>query len=168
MKIQSRSSLYFYKIYVNLNLNSILLVINITEQARKVEVQEQHSPNNFLRNTIHWSYVSDEYRSNHRKCSGRKGILRNFAKFTRKHLRQSLFFKKVACLWHRCFPVNFVKFPRTPFLQNTLGGCFWIFLCSRSAKYSFFYFSHQKNSEVSLNLVSFFYLLHFFKNCFIG
>ena len=22
-------------------------------------------------------------------------------------------------LWHRCFPVNFVKFLRTPFLQNT-------------------------------------------------
>ena len=22
-------------------------------------------------------------------------------------------------LWHRCFPVNFVKFPRTSFLQNT-------------------------------------------------
>ena len=22
-------------------------------------------------------------------------------------------------LWYRCFPVNFVKFPRTPFLQNT-------------------------------------------------
>ena len=30
-------------------------------------------------------------------------------------------------LWHRCFPVNFVKFLRTPFLQNTTGGCFWIF-----------------------------------------
>ena len=27
-------------------------------------------------------------------------------------------------LWHKCFPVNFVKFLRTPFLQNTSGGCF--------------------------------------------
>ena len=26
-------------------------------------------------------------------------------------------------LWHRCFPVNFMKFLRTPFLQNTSGGC---------------------------------------------
>ena len=25
-------------------------------------------------------------------------------------------------LWHRCFPVNFKKFLRTPFLQNTSGG----------------------------------------------
>ena len=28
-------------------------------------------------------------------------------------------------IWHRCFPVNFAKFLRTPFLQNTSGGCFW-------------------------------------------
>ena len=28
-------------------------------------------------------------------------------------------------LWHRCFPVNFAKFPRTPFLQNTSCGYFW-------------------------------------------
>ena len=47
---------------------------------------------------------------------------------------RSLFFSKVAGLraatllrkrlWHRCFPVNFVKFLRTPFLQNTSGGQF--------------------------------------------
>ena len=28
-------------------------------------------------------------------------------------------------LWHRCFPVNFAKFLRTPFLQNTFG---WLLL----------------------------------------
>ena len=51
----------------------------------------------------------------------KKGGLRNFAKFTGKDLCQSLFFNKVAGLrlWHRCFPVNFAKFPRTPFLQKT-------------------------------------------------
>ena len=27
----------------------------------------------------------------------------------------------MARLWHGCFPVNFVKFLRTPFLQNTSG-----------------------------------------------
>ena len=43
-------------------------------------------------------------------------------------LSQSLFFNKVAGfslwkekLWHRCFHVYFVKFLRTPFLQNTSG-----------------------------------------------
>ena len=54
-----------------------------------------------------------------------KGVLRNFTKFTGKHLCQSLFFNKVAGLRlstllkkrlrHRCFLVNFVKFIRTPF-----------------------------------------------------
>ena len=24
-------------------------------------------------------------------------------------------------LWYRCFPANFAKFPRTPFLQNNPG-----------------------------------------------
>ena len=58
------------------------------------------------------------------------GVLRNFTKFTGKHLRQRLFFNKVAGLrpatllkkrfWHRCFPVNFVKFLRTPFFTEHL------------------------------------------------
>ena len=61
----------------------------------------------------------------------KKGVLRYLTKFTRKHLCQSLIFNKVAGirpatvlkkrLWHRCFHVNFAKFPRTPLLQNTSG-----------------------------------------------
>ena len=34
--------------------------------------------------------------SSHRRCSVRKGVLRNFTKFTGKHLCQRLFFDKVA------------------------------------------------------------------------
>ena len=34
-------------------------------------------------------------------------------------LRPATLLKKI--LWHRCFPVNFAKFLRTPFLQNTSG-----------------------------------------------
>ena len=53
---------------------------------------------------------------------------RNFAKFTGKYLRQTLFFNTVAGgAWRRCFPVNFAKFLRTHFLQNTSGGCLWKF-----------------------------------------
>ena len=37
-------------------------------------------------------------RSSNQRCSVRKGVLRNFAKFTGKHLCQSLFFNKVAGL----------------------------------------------------------------------
>ena len=60
----------------------------------------------------------------------KKGVLRNFTKFLGKHLRQSLFFSEAAGLraatllkkrlWHRCFPVNFVKFLRTTFLTEHL------------------------------------------------
>ena len=105
-------------------------------------------------------------RSSHRRCSVKKDVLRNFAKFTGKHQYQSLFFYKVAglhlCqglsfnkvaglrpatllkkrLWHRCFPVNFAKFLRISFLQNTSGrlllesrqyicNYFMILICSK-------------------------------------
>ena len=71
-------------------------------------------------------------RNSLRRCSVRKYFFRNFANLIiRKHLRQSLFFNKVAGLrtatllkkrpWHRCFVVNFEKYLKTPFLQNTFG-----------------------------------------------
>ena len=75
-------------------------------------------------------------RSSHQRCSVRKGVLRIFTKFTGKHLCQSFFFNKVGGLrpatllkkrpWHRCFAVNFAKFLRAPFLQNTSRRCFCI------------------------------------------
>ena len=53
----------------------------------------------------------------------KKGVIRIFTKFTGKHMCQSHFSIKLqtqACnlkkrLWHRCFPVNFAKFLKTPF-----------------------------------------------------
>ena len=36
------------------------------------------------------------FKSNYQGCSVRKGVLRNFAKFTGKHLCQGLFFNKIA------------------------------------------------------------------------
>ena len=59
--------------------------------------------------------------------------IKSFTKFTGKHLCQSLFVNKNEASglrpatflkkrpWHRCIPVNFVKFLRTPFLQNISG-----------------------------------------------
>ena len=44
---------------------------------------------------------------------------------------QSLFFKKR--IWRRCFPVNFAKFLRTPFLQNSSGQLLLITEHSRTA-----------------------------------
>ena len=84
------------------------------------------------------------FRSSRPEVFCQKGILRNFAKFTGKHLWQSLLFNKVASLyplkmsenlwfsdvfrgyrpvtllkkrlWHRCFPVYFARFLRTLFI----------------------------------------------------
>ena len=61
----------------------------------------------------------------------RKGVNRNFTKFTGKDLSRSSFcslrpatlFKKR--LWHRCCPVNFAKFLRTSFLTEHLR---WLLL----------------------------------------
>ena len=72
----------------------------------------------------------------------KKGVLRNFVKFTGRHLCQSLYFNKVAAtllatsffnkatllkkrLWCRSFPMNFAKFLRTPSLTEHLQ---WLLL----------------------------------------
>ena len=70
-----------------------------------------------------------------------KGVFRSFAKFTGKHLCQSLFLiisrpQPVTLLktrlWHRCFPVNFAKFQRTRFPTEHLR---WLLLnCIRFVK----------------------------------
>ena len=87
---------------------------------------------------IKWNSVSSS-RSSHRRFSVKKGVLRNFAKFTGKHLCQRLFFNKVAGLglgsatllkkrlWHRCFQVNFAKFLRTPFLIEHVWTSAFVF-----------------------------------------
>ena len=71
------------------------------------------------------------FRSILSRCSVKKGVFKNFAKFAGKHMCQSLFFNKVAGLrlgtllkkrlWHKCFLVNFAKYLRTPFLQSLSG-----------------------------------------------
>ena len=83
----------------------------------------------------------------------KKGVRRNFAKFTGKHLSKSLFFNKVAGLrpatllkkrlWHLCFPVSFAKFLKTPFLTEHL---WWLllFVC-RSV------FGELQLAQISLN-----------------
>ena len=74
-------------------------------------------------------------RISHRRSYVKKGVPINFAKFTRKHLCQGLFFNEVGGLrpatllkkrlWHRCFPANFAKFLRTPFFRTPPDDCFW-------------------------------------------
>ena len=67
-------------------------------------------------------------------------VVKSFAKFTEQHLCWSLFLIKLQPsglklflkkkLQHRCFPLNFVKFIRTPFftehLQMTASEICWV------------------------------------------
>ena len=106
------------------SLGSFLFVVNKVWHSLMVSFVWFHYSRCFS-----WSY-----RSSHQRCSIKKSVLRNLTKFTGKHLCQRIFFNKIAGLrpltllkkrlWHRCFPVNFAKFLRTPFLQSTSGGCF--------------------------------------------
>ena len=75
------------------------------------------------------------YRSSRPELFCRKGVLRNFAKFTGENLYQIFFFNKVVVLrpatllekrfWHMCFPVNFTKLLRTPLFTEHLR---WLIL----------------------------------------
>ena len=51
----------------------------------------------------YWLYNFPHFRSSHWKCSVRKGILGNFAKFTGKDVWQSVFFNKFASDFSRVF-----------------------------------------------------------------
>ena len=71
-------------------------------------------------------WTNECFRSSRQRCSVGKGVLRNFTKLT--GLRPASLLKKR--LWHRRFPVNFAKFLRTAFLQDTYG---WLLLNSVQA-----------------------------------
>ena len=83
----------------------------------------------------------------------KKGVLGNFAKFTKKHVCQSLFFINVVGLkpgillkkrlWHTCFPVNFLKFLRTPLFIEHIR---WLLLLFQIIPV----FSHYRRSLAGL------------------
>ena len=88
----------------------VILLINIVPQ-----------PQANIPQVISLCYVGPD-KSRYQRFSVRKVFLRNFTKFTGKHLCQSLFFNKVAgfrpatllkkSLWQRCFLLNFAIFLR--------------------------------------------------------
>ena len=63
-------------------------------------------------------------RSSHRRCSVRKEVLKNFAKFTGKHLWQNLFFKKEALA--QAFCCEFCEISKNAiFYRTPPDDCFW-------------------------------------------
>ena len=85
----------------------------------------------------YWLHNFPSFSSSHWRCSVRKGVLRNSAKFTGKHLWQSLFFSKVAG-W---------------------GDCFWSFLCLLLKISCLFYFNRKVKWKRGNTLLEFKYLL---------
>ena len=71
-----------------------------------------------------------------RRCSVKKIFLKTSQNSQENTCARVSFFNKVAAfrtatllkkrLWHKCFPVNFAKFLRTPFFT---GHLWWLLLC---------------------------------------
>ena len=87
----------------------------------------------------------ESFRNSHHRCSVKKVVLKNFAKFTGKHLCLSLLFNKVADLIKKeallqLFSCEFCETLRTPFLQNAsrrlLLNRFLLFFCYFSRFFS--------------------------------
>ena len=95
--------------------------------------------------------------------SVKKGALGNFAKFTGKHLGQSVFFNKVGSLspktckfikkrlWHRCFPVNFSKFLRASFLTEQV---LWLLLIKMLHTYDVNESTKFMNKYIPIDMVN--------------
>ena len=107
-----------------------------------------------------------------------KGVLRNFAKFLRKHFCPSLFFNKVAgaSLFNKVAGAayNFIEketlaqvfsceFLRTHFLQNTSGGCFCLFIRTLFNIYQK-YEIRTISKKLFLNIKFLLYKKHFFSS----
>ena len=86
-----------------LNLNFFDILVAIKEEQTLQEF------NNGL--TLH----KKKGRSRYQRCSVKTCALKNLANFTGKHYACNFIKKR---LQHRCFPVKFVKFIRTPILKN--------------------------------------------------
>ena len=78
--------------------------------------------------------VAYRNRRSHRRCSLKKGVLKNFANSQESTCVRVSFLIKLQAgpafllkkrLWHMCFPVNFAKFLRTPSFKEHLR---WLLL----------------------------------------
>ena len=122
-----------YLLIYHICLKSICHIACVTSNENYIALSLEHSTSEILSfcSCYILYYILYPLQKQPPEVFYRKAVLKNFAKFTGTHLCQSLFFNKVADLrtatllqkrlWHRCFPVNFAKFLRKPFSQNTSG-----------------------------------------------
>ena len=67
-------------------------------------------------------------RNSHPEIFCKKSVLKNFVKFTGKHVCESLFFNIKSRLYNSCFTVNFFKIFRTFFTYSNSGGSYIVTL----------------------------------------
>ena len=89
--------------------------------------------------------------------------------FTRKQLCESLSLRPATLLkkklWHKCFPMNFVKFLRTPFYKEHL---WWLLLLRVRINIENMFFSyHHHNIKFSHHHYHYKYKIQF-RTCFSG
>ena len=99
----------------------------------------------FFKNTF-FCRTPANCRSSHRRYSMKKGVLKNFAIFTRRHLCKSLFliklqaFRPSGCFCSLHFPMpqkNLIKLSKPKRTQNLVKHLIWSFLRHPVAKYLF-------------------------------
>ena len=128
-----------YRDALTLNLNPIQLYIPILFH-KYMEINHPMRLSNwhfkvllpsYRSQLIHLHSKQTTFRNNLSHVFFKIGVLNNFANLTGKHQLESLFNKGLQAFNFikrrhqlRCFPVKCKKFLRTPFLQNTSGGCF--------------------------------------------
>ena len=90
-------------------------------------------------------------------------VFKNSTNFTGKHLCRSH-----VRLWHSCFPVDFVKFLRTPFSPSTSEPENFIKLIGKHLDIKLRNFSRSSISLISKVVVNIKYKKHLRKSCFMS
>ena len=102
-KFELRVSFRVMCIYCDYFLNTILHIIGVyiclNVQSSKLYDNKCIIASTQITNAEIFAFIAVlVFRSSHHRCSMAKGVLRNFTKFTGKHLCQSLFLDEVAGL----------------------------------------------------------------------
>ena len=98
------------------------LVLLYSEEQPNLNLETEGKISQAVTNFLKHCY----FRSSHLRCSVKKGVLRNFAKFAGKHLWQRFFFNKVA--GQAC---NFIK-KRAP------GACAFLWILRNFSEHLFY------------------------------
>ena len=116
------------------------LVLLYSEEEPNLNLETEGKINNFLKHYY--------FRSSHLRCSVKKGVLRNFAKFTGKHLCQRFFFNKAAGQSCNCFRIS------KKFFKDEVSGLRRRFLATES--------------PLKMKTNAFYFILNALPNCLIS